>query len=232
MKNTLVLAGSIIIAGVFIGGGIYLSKLPAKGNSQGTTLPLPQSGEITVKPVQADDHILGPKNAKVTIIEYSDPECPFCKMFHSTILSLISDKDLTGKVAWVYRHFPLDSIHHKARYEAQALECAAVVGGNEGFWNLTNKLYEVTPSNDGFDDSTLPDLAASVGLSKTDFTNCLTSGQTAAKVESDYQDGVAAGGTGTPYSIILGPNGQKIPVNGAVPLASIKVQVQSLLGFN
>ena len=232
MKNTLVLAGSIIIAGVFIGGGLYLSKLPTNKkiiSPQDTTLSKGQP--IVVKGIQADDYVLGPKDAKVVIIEYSDPECPFCKMFHNTMITLMADKSLSGKIAWVYRHFPLDGIHKKARYEAQALECAGVVGGNEGFWNMTNKLYEVATSNDTLDLSILPSLAEGIGLSREDFSACLADGKMAAKVESDYQSGIAAGATATPYFIIIGPNGQKIPTTGAVPLASIKVQVQSLLGL-
>ncbi len=228
MKNTLVLAGSIIIAGVFIGGGIYLSKLPTAAVPQKAGA-LPQNGEIIVKGVQPDDHILGPKDAKLFIIEYSDPECPFCKIFHTTMQSLMADKAFVGKIAWVYRHFPLDSLHSKARLESQALECAAIIGGNEAFWKLTDKLYSVTTSNNTLDTSILPGLAEGVGISKSEFTACLTSEKAKAKVEADYQSGVAAGGSGTPYSIIIGPNGQKIPVNGAVPLASLKIQVQSLL---
>lgn len=229
MKNTLILAGSIVIAGVFIAGGIYLSKRQVPNTISGNTV---NSQTIVVKPVTSTDHILGPKNAPITIIEYSDPECPFCKIFHATMISLMSDPSLQGKIDWVYRHFPLDSIHHKARYEAQALECAGLVGGNQAFWDMTNKLYEVTPSNDGLDDSTLPDMAASVGIDKAKFTQCLNSGQAAAIVEQEYQDAVAAGGTGTPYSIIIGPNGQKIPVNGAVPLDSLKTQIESLINLS
>ncbi|MFZ3020075.1 MAG: DsbA family protein [Minisyncoccia bacterium] len=228
MKNTLVLAGSIIIAGIFIGAGVYLSKLPTKGNIVKAPEQV-QEKQAVVKTLQPDDHIVGPRDAKVIVIEYSDPECPFCKIFHTTMLSLMADKAFNGKIAWVYRHFPIDSLHSRARYEAQALECASVVGGNDAFWRLTDKLYSIATSNDTLDTSILPDLAQSVGLSKTEFTTCLTSGKTAAKVESDYQDGVAAGADGTPYSIIIGPNGQKIPVKGAVPLVSLKIQIQSLL---
>src|SRR3989344_322108 len=230
MKNTLVLAASIIIAGAFVGGGLYISKRPVSNQAASAVNNAPQK-PISVKPVRQNDHILGPKDALVTIIEYSDPECPFCKIFHNTMMSLLTDKELKGKVAWVYRHFPLDSLHKKARYESQALECAALVGGNEGFWALTGKVFEVTPSNDGLDTSQLPSLAESVGLPKDEFTECLTSGKTAAIVEQDYQDAQAAGGAGTPYSIIIGPKGQQIPVGGAVPLASLKIQVQSLLKF-
>lgn len=230
MKNILVLAGSIILAGAFIGGGIFLSKREKSAEITKDTTFTNQK-EIVIKGVQPDDHILGPKDAKVVIIEYSDPECPYCKVFHFTMLSLLSDKDFKDKVAWVYRHFPLDSIHKKARYESQALECASVVAGNEGFWSMLNKLFETTPSNDGLDTSTLPDMAESVGIPKTEFASCLTSGQTAGKVEKDYQDAIAAGGTGTPYSIIIGPNGQKIPVPGAQPLSSLKIQIKSLLNL-
>jgi protein-disulfide isomerase len=228
MKNTLILAGSIIIAGVFIGGGIYLSKIPAGAKYAGANQPSALK-EIAVKKVQADDHILGPKDAKVTIIEYSDPECPFCKRFHNTMISLMADKNLEGKIAWVYRHFPLDSLHKKARYESEALECAGIVGGNEGFWKLTNKVYEVTTSNDGLDTSTLPALAESVGLPKDKFTACLTNGDAKAVVESSYQEAIKAGGGGTPYSILIGPKGQQIPISGAIPIEALKVQIESLL---
>ncbi len=228
MKNTLVLAGSIIIAGVFIGGGIYLSKAPTGANYAGVNKPsIPK--EIVVKKVQADDHIIGPKDAKVTIIEYSDPECPFCKRFHNTMIALMADKSLQGKIAWVYRHFPLDSLHKKARYESEALECAAIVGGNDGFWKLTNKVYEVTTSNDGLDTTTLPALAESVGLPKDKFTACLTNGDAKAIVEASYQSAIQAGGAGTPYSILIGPKGEQVPVSGAVPIESIKTQIESLL---
>lgn len=229
MKNTLVLAGSIIIAGAFIGGGVYLSKIkvnrPVKNNT------LPEQTEIKIKEVQSDDHIRGSKSAKVIIIEYSDPECPYCKIFHSTLMSLFTDKELGGKIAWVYRHFPLDSLHKKARYEAQAFECAGEIGGNDSFWRLVDKVYEVTPSNDGLDDSMLPEYAEKVGLPKAEFSTCLNSNKYSSKIESQFQEAVAAGGTGTPYSIIIGPTGQKIPVPGAVPFDSLKIQIQSLLNL-
>ncbi len=225
MKNTLVLAGSIIVAGAFIGGGLYLSKTPV--NTSAEKIPVPK--EITVKAVDENDHTVGPANAAVTIIEYSDTECPFCKVFHSTLLSITADKEFSGKVRWVYRHFPLDSLHKKARTEAEALECAALLGGNDAFWEMTNNLYATTKSNDTLDLTLLPSMAEAAGISRTDFIECTTSGRTAARVESDYQSAVAAGGTGTPYSIIIGPKGQKIPLSGAVPLEALKVQLRSLL---
>ncbi len=202
MKNTLVLAGSIIIAGVFIGGGIYLSKVPTSKTIIETTPSAPQK-ELTIKEVQADDYIIGPKNADLTLIEYSDPECPWCKRFHNTMIELTTDKDFVGKLAWVYRHFPVDTLHKKARYESEAMECAGIVGGNEGFWRFTNKIYNIATSNDTLDTSILPALAEGEGLPKDTFTSCLTKGDAKAKVERDYQEAISAGGLGTPYSIIV-----------------------------
>lgn len=110
------------------------------------------------------DHVLGNPNALVTIIEFSDTECPFCKKFHETMRKIIDEYGKDGKVKWVYRHFPLDQIHSKSRKEAEATECATEQGGNEKFWEFINKIYEITPSNNGLDPAELPKIAKSIGL--------------------------------------------------------------------
>ena len=112
-----------------------------------------------MSPVTSADHILGDPNADVMIVEYSDTECPFCKRLEPTLKQLVTDYN--GKVAWVYRHYPLDcvdstdpscqTLHAKSRHEAAATECAAEIGGNDGFWKYLDALYTATPSNDGFD---------------------------------------------------------------------------------
>lgn len=99
-----------------------------------------------------DQVFLGEEENSVYVIEYSDLECPFCKRFHEAMLEVMKEFDTRGQeVTWIYRHFPLDQIHSQARKEAEATECAAELGGNEAFWNYTNKLFEITPSNDGLD---------------------------------------------------------------------------------
>lgn len=110
-----------------------------------------ESVEADVAPVSPDEHIFGNPNASIFIIEYSDLECPFCKRFHETMKQAMEKYGKNGQVAWVYRHFPLDAIHSKARKEAEATECAAEQGGNEMFWKYTNKLMEITPSNNQLD---------------------------------------------------------------------------------
>ena len=117
---------------------------------------------INMKPISDSDHILGDKNAPVKIVEFSDTECPFCKRFHTTMQQVV--KDSNGQVAWVYRHFPLDQLHSKARKEAEATECAAEMGGNEKFWAYLNRLMEVTPANNGLDPAELLTIASYAGL--------------------------------------------------------------------
>lgn len=113
------------------------------------------SSKIILDPVTAKDHIAGNPQADLLIIEYSDPECPFCKRFHETMTQVMNEYGKQGKVAWVYRHFPLDSIHSKARHEAEAMECAGEIGGNTKFWEYLNKLEEITPANNQLDPTLL-----------------------------------------------------------------------------
>lgn len=101
----------------------------------------------------ADEHILGNLNAKIIIVEYSDPECPFCKVFHNTMHQVVDNG--SGEIAWVYIHYPIPQLHPKAFHEAEATECAWEQGGNKAFWKYMDKLFEITPSNNGLDESRL-----------------------------------------------------------------------------
>lgn len=190
-----------------------------------TPLP-PGSGNIQLAAVTDKDWIRGKKDAKVTVVEFSDLECPFCKRFHPTIQQLL--KEYPNDVRWVYRHFPLTSIHPKAPKEAEASECAGELGGNEAFWNYVDRLFEITPSNNNLDLSQLPQIAEDVGLNRGKFEKCLSSGTYAKKVQDHYNQAVAAGGRGTPYSIVV-IGDQKIPVSGAVPYEQLKAIVDSVL---
>ncbi|RJR26271.1 disulfide bond formation protein DsbA [candidate division WWE3 bacterium] len=185
-----------------------------------------EAGEV--KPINDKDHIRGNNKARIALIEYSDLECPFCKRFHPTAQQVVDAyKD---DVVWVYRHFPLDQLHSKADKEAEATECAYKLAGNDGFWKLADKIFEVTPANNGLDLATLPDLAAGVGLNKQSFQTCLDSGEMAAHVEEDYQSGVTAGVNGTPGNILLDTKTGKTRVlPGAVPFDMIKQAIDEML---
>ncbi len=186
----------------------------------------PQAGEVD--PVTEDDYIKGDRNARIALIEYSDLECPFCKRFHPTAQQAVDEYN--GEVMWVYRHFPLEQLHSKAPKQAEAVECAGKLAGNDGFWALTDKIFEVTPSNNGLDNSTLPNLAAEVGLNKSAFQTCLDSGEMAQNVSDDFQSGTKAGVTGTPGNILLDTKtGESILIPGAVPYPQVKQAIEDML---
>jgi protein-disulfide isomerase len=226
----ILLIGSIVLA--FFVGTLW-QKVQAL--ESGTTSrivennqPQQPSSAENVKPVSENDHVRGDRNARIALIEYSDLECPFCKSFHPTVQQVIDEYD--GQVMWVYRHFPLDQIHAKADKEAEAVECANELAGNDGFWALLDKIFEVTPSNNGLVLDNLPKLAGEVGIDEGAFKECLDSGKYAQRVEDDYQGGIEAGITGTPGNILLDTKtGETLLVPGALPFEQIKQSIDSLL---
>ncbi|MBI2020665.1 thioredoxin domain-containing protein [Candidatus Daviesbacteria bacterium] len=142
--------------------------------------PQPQAGPV--EPLKDEDHVRGDRKARILLFEYSDLECPFCKRFHPTAQQVVNE--YKGQVAWVYRHFPLDQIHSKADKEAEAVECAKDQGGEDAFWKMTDKIFEVTPSNNGLNLDDLPKLAGEIGLNSATLKSCLDSGKYTAHVEA------------------------------------------------
>ena len=216
---------AIVVAGGLVAGAIYFGgSTPSTSSGQATNTT---NTKIDIAPVTEKDHIVGSRNADLVIVEYSDTECPFCKNFHKTMKEVMST--YSGQVAWVYRHFPIAQLHSKASKEAEATECANELGGNQAFWKYTDKLFETTNSNDSLDPGELPKIASAVGLDVTAFNTCLSSGKYIEFVKKSVEEAVKAGARGTPYSIIIAKNGQKVTINGAEPLASIKTKIDALL---
>lgn len=232
-KKSFVLPLSILIAGVMIS----VSVIYAVGSGSGGTVQLPPDqqepepvGDLdALAPVTKDDHLLGSLKAPVKLIEFSDLECPFCKRFHPTAQQIFDEYGKDGKVAWVFRQFPLAQLHSKAPIEAEATECAGKLGGNDVFWKYLGKIFEVTPANNGLDLAQLPVIAGELGLDKVAFSKCLDSHETKTLVDADYEDAVATGGQGTPWSIIVAANGKKFPVNGAQPYEVVKEMIEAAL---
>lgn len=232
-KRDLLLPASILIAALLVSVSLIYNagrtedsgaaNLAGANNDQGTNPPSLDN----VRSVGADDHIFGNPQAPIKIVEYSDLECPFCKSFHLTMKQVVADYD--GQVAWVYRHFPLDTIHPKARKEAEAAECAAELGGNDAFWAYVDRVFEVTPSNNGLDLNLLPQIAGDIGLDVSKFENCLASGKYAAHIDEDLGNAVDSGGRGTPYSVLVAENGRVTPISGAQPLQNVKAIVDEAL---
>ena len=217
---------AIVIAGLAIAGAVLFG---GKSNNapSAPTAASNQPAQIVVDPVTSTDHILGSNPAaKVVIVEYSDTECPFCKLFSPTLARIMDEYGPTGKVALVYRHFP---IHSKSTNEAEATECANKLGGNTIFWQYLTKIFDITPANDGLDPAELPKIATSLGLDETAFNTCLSSGEMKPIVDKDQQSGLKAGLQGTPYSIILVDGKVAGTIDGAQPYDVVKAQIDQLL---
>lgn len=219
----IVIAGFFIALALYLGAGIISGGTKAPLNAQArpsTAAPVVKAGPLTPA-----DHIRGNLNAKTVIVEYSDTECPFCKNFHVTLSQLYAKYSANNQIAWVYRPFPLN-IHPKAHKEAEALECATELGGNDKFWAFTDRIFEITPSNNGLDPAELPNIAKYVGLDVTKFNACLASGKYSAKIDASVKEGLAAGVRGTPTSIIFTAKGQTPISSGAVPLEQLEALIK------
>ncbi len=183
--------------------------------------------KIEVKPISSEDHIRGSASAPVVVIEYSDTECPYCKVFHNTMKDVYSSYG--NQIAWVYRQLPIPQLHARAIHEAEATECAAELGGNTSFWNYLDKVFATTNSNDSLDPAELPKIAGQIGLNVESFNTCLNSGKYKEKINQSIEEAIEAGAMGTPYSVIISASGEKSVINGAEPLASVKLKIDALL---
>lgn len=226
-QNNLSIPVAIVIAGILIAGAVYFGTSKSSSNTavdnQQPQQVAQQTGDLNqMATVSAKDHIRGNPDAPVKIVEYSDTECPFCKRFHDTMKQVMDEYGKDGKVAWVYRQFPLTQLHSKATKEAEATECANELGGPDKFWAYIDRLFTVTPSNDGLDPAELPKIAQYVGLDVAKFNTCLNSGKYVKHIQDDTQNASATGGSGTPWSIVVAKNGKKYPLSGAQPYASVK----------
>ncbi|RJR14123.1 hypothetical protein C4585_00815 [Candidatus Parcubacteria bacterium] len=274
---------AIVVAGALIAGALYFSNSGGGGgNTSGSGT---QTAPIEIRAVRSDEHVRGNSDAKVAVVEFSDTECPFCKRFDET-MQQVTQNYSGDQVAWVYRHFPLEQLHPKAPKEAEAMECAAEQGGNDVFWKYYDMIYSRTDANNSLDigvyntpkptpkdasgnpyytekaprSSTdagkLSDFAVELGLNKTQFEECLSSGRYTEKVEEDAAEASSSGGTGTPYIVfvskdkiskqtkevldsmipsvgpdtfVLSEDGYRISMSGALPYEMVQQVIDSLL---
>lgn len=213
----LVLVFGMMMSGRSMATGAIVAQAPTPSAPAGTgdTGAQPPAQQFApVKDVTAADHILGKKDAKVTVIEYSDFQCPFCSQIEPALAQMM--KDFPNDVRMIYRHFPL-SFHENAQKAAEASECAAKLGGNDAFWKMHDKLFA---NQQTLGTELYTRLAGELGLNAANFKKCLDSGETAAIVNSDMASGNDAGVNGTPATFI---NGKLI--SGAVPYATLKQEL-------
>lgn len=206
-KSSLMITGIVILAillavSIFT-GGFQFKKQGEVIKEAPTELP-----PTNMNALIDDDSIKGNPNAPVTIVEFSDYECPFCERFYSQTFKQIQEQYIdTGKVNFVYRDFPL-SFHKQAQKAAEAAECA----GEQGkYFEMHDQLFEngVDRGVDSF-----KQYAKDIGLDQKSFDECLDSGEMKSEVKKDFSDGQNLGVQGTPAFFI---NGKEI--SGAQPFS-------------
>ena len=195
-----------------IGGGYLLWGVDGgSGNSQG-------SGEV-LNPV-GDDPAIGPEDAPVTIVMFSDYECYYCIKWNNEVYGQLMS-EYAGQIRFVYRDFPLSSIHPGAEPAAQAANCAL---DEDRYFDYHDAIFsgQYEYSRDGF-----LQIAADIGLDTDAFAQCLDSGKYAAEVAGDLQDGLSIGVESTPTFFINGTL-----VVGAQPYATFKNTIDQILAGN
>ena len=176
-----------------------------------------------------DDPSRGDPNAPVTLVEFSDYQCPFCaRHFRETLPQIEAEYVKTGKVRYVFRDFPLD-IHPQAERAAQAAHCA----GDQGqYWPMHDQLFG-NPRAIGLDDFTAQ--ATAIGLDLVQFNACLSDKKYAEEVKKDLKEGQQLGITGTPGFFIGRTDAAANQVKGAraligaQPYASFKAIFDAFL---
>jgi protein-disulfide isomerase len=206
-----------ILAVLLIVSFIANSNQMTNTGSQGENLAAqnaPSKIEVSID----DDYVKGDPDAPITIVEFSDFECPFCGKFYSQTLPSIQQKYIdTGKVKFVYRDFPLD-FHKSAQKAAEAAQCA----GDQGkYWEFHDKIFENQPS---LNLENLKQWAVDLGLNTNEFNQCLDSGKHYEEVQKDMKDGADAGVRGTPAFFING-----VFLSGAQPFSAFEKIIEEEL---
>ena len=224
-KTKLILPGAILIAALLVSGSVVFYSLSIGGLGAN----IKQAGDVVagdkVNVSVDDDAFIGNERAKVTIVEFSDFQCPFCRTFWNGAYQQIKKEYIdTGKARFVYRDFPL-SFHPAAMPAAQASQCAKDQGK---FWEMHDKMFsEQEKLGQGtiqFGVSDIKKWASQIGLDTNKFNQCLDSEKYKLEVEKDMADGSAYGVSGTPTLYINGN-----PVVGAQPFLVFKEIIESEL---
>ena len=154
-------------------------------------------------PVHENDHSLGPLEAPVTLVEYGDYQCPFCRQAHPIVLQL--QRRFEQQLRFVFRNFPLSQIHPHALGAAQAAESVAASAGSDAFWRMHHAIFEhQRDSDDALDEAHLVRYAADSGADPSHVKLDLENRTFEAKVKADFVGGIRSGVNGTPTFFING----------------------------
>lgn len=223
--------GAVIVAGLLVAAAIVFTgwkgtdsadKVKVEPGTEDQGAPTSDAYK-NVSPVTDSDHILGNKDAKVKIVTFSDMECPFCIRFEPTMKQIVSDYN--GQVSWVYRHYPLESLHQNAKPAADASECVSEMGGQQKFWDFMTKFTEAVENGSGGKIDVVS-VAKQIGV---DISSCAGKGKYDSKIASQTDDANNSGFEGTPYSIVVVDGTPVTTINGAYPVDEVKKIVDQYL---
>ena len=205
-----------------------IQKAPAPQPTQQPSQPnAPQIFQISLD----DDPFKGDPNAPVIVVEFSDFQCPFCSRFYQQTLPLIQENYIdTGKIKFVYRDLPLDSLHPNARLTHIAAECA---DEQEKFWEYHDVLFDKQSQWQRLSSTDLPitltQYAADLGIQTESFETCLESEEMANEVKKDVADATRYGSTGTPTFFVGTEEDGFIKLVGAQPYAAFQAAIENYL---
>jgi protein-disulfide isomerase len=192
---------------------VPLTAVAGAGNSIGNVEPI--NVEIGNSPVKGQD------DAPVTLVEFSDYQCPFCGKFYSETYPLIIENYVnTGEVKLVFKDYPLD-FHPEAQKAAEAARCAGKLLGDDIYFKFHDILFE---NQVDLSEENYKKWAREIGVDGASFDSCLDSGEFATAVQEDFAYGSQLGVTGTPGFFV---NGQRI--DGAVPYNVFEQAIESAL---
>jgi protein-disulfide isomerase len=200
------------------------SVIDAGDSGNNVVNPSPSPSAVKIE-LDSDSPVIGDADADIHVIEFSDFQCPFCARAASGTVAELKSSSLfnDGEINFMFRHFPLNSIHPHAQKAAEASECANRQGK---FWEYHDVLFA---NGDALAVANLKTYAGQVGLDQGEFDSCLDNGEATAKVNADLKSATDAGGRGTPYFVVYNSdNGKTAAVSGAVPFANIESAINSV----
>jgi protein-disulfide isomerase len=177
--------------------------------------------------IEKDGYIKGNKNARITIIEYSDMLCPFCKRHYNaqTIENLIVK--YPNDVNMVFRQMPLPQLHPTAPIWAQGAVCVGKLAGADKYYAYTAKAFQLNE----FTEANVTDIAVWLGVNKSKFASCLTSAETIAQVAAEVAEGNGFGINGTPGNLVVdNQKGTYTLIAGAYPTETFEAEITKILG--
>jgi protein-disulfide isomerase len=207
--------GAIVAAGLVLALGIYVERSRHVEGSAKADISL-------MHPVTQADHIVGNPSAPVVLVEYADIDSTYSKSFQQTLEQLMVDYASDGKVAWVYRHLPLIDQHVHAAEHAEAAECIASLGGPNIFFRFIDALNSAAPGELQFDPKNYDSVVSSLGILPQSFDACLSAHTFQNKVGSDFENGIAIGAGGSPFTVLLVKGQKPVTLDGALPYDGLK----------